>query len=136
MTTTTLTLAAIAAVLTLSATAACSTGPVADGANPTSTTSASPAASTYLPDDTSDPAPATSTQRDTSLAELQELAFMDATCEMLDDGYSLDSVMLGAVMTDKPFSDERAGELIVEAIIDDCPAHVGALEQLIAEEGY
>ena len=130
---TTMKIAAALGAVALS-TAACSVS--STPTETTSTTSASQAASTYLPDDTSDPAPATPARQDKSLAELQEAAFMDATCEMLDDGYSLDSVMLGAVMTDKPFTDERAGELIVEAIIDDCPAHVGALEQLIAEEGY
>jgi len=129
---TTLVAAIAAGVIAL--TAGCATGPVAEGSDPTTSTTK---AGRYLPDDTAEADRETqATRRVPTTAEMQEQAFMDATCDMLDEGYTLDSVMLGAVMVDKPFSDERAGELIVEAIVEQCPVHTQELRDLIAEEGH
>ena len=125
MTRTTTGLAVIAAVLVA---AGCSTGPVADGANPT----APPASSASS---TTDAAPETVEGAPRWTAASPESAFMYTTCDMLDQGFTIDAAILTAVSTDKPFTDARASELIVEAIIDRCPQHVPALRQHVLEEG-
>lgn len=62
-----------------------------------------------------------------------ERAFMDTTCDLLDQGFGLDAIVLGGVTSDSPFTAEEVGELIATAIIMDCPEYIAQMEQFLYE---
>ena len=51
----------------------------------------------------------------------------DLTCDMLDDGYTPAQVVQFYVDNYYmiPFSPERVGDIIADAVVDDCPTHMG-----------
>lgn len=66
----------------------------------------------------------------------QEVRFLDATCELLDDGHTFGELMMANVQLDLPFADGRMGELMALAVIIECPRHSAQMEAFLAEMGY
>lgn len=97
-----------------------------------------PTTSRLLPPDESVPAPheTVAPQKVAPKASPMETEFKRLTCEMLDDGYAIEDVMMGAVLADTPFSPEKVGELIVVAITEGCMSHWGQLNSFLDEMGY
>ena len=57
----------------------------------------------------------------------------DLTCDMLDDGYT--PVELVDFYVDNyymvPFSPERMGDIIADAVVDDCPSHMSEIMEFV-----
>lgn len=64
-----------------------------------------------------------------------EEAFMQATCELLDDGYRVEALVRANVQLGLPFTAERIGELMALAIWVECPQHKDQLDAF-AGGGY
>lgn len=126
------TITTAAAVLLVSAGCSAEFQESLDKARSTETVTAAPSTTTsrYLPDDTSSdytPAPSSTDA---------ESVFRDATCDLLDEGYTVGDVMLGSVMADTPFTDEESGTLIAEAILSQCPEYTQDMFDTLEDLGY
>ena len=66
----------------------------------------------------------------------QEVRFLGATCELLDDGFTIGELMVANLELDLPFADGRMGELMALAVIIECPRHSAQMDEFLTEMGY
>ena len=66
----------------------------------------------------------------------QEVRFLGATCELLDDGFTIGELMVANLELDLPFADGRMGELMALAVIIECPRHSAQMDEFLTGMGY
>lgn len=69
-------------------------------------------------------------------AGAEEAGFRAATCELLDEGYSLEMLMATNAQLDFGWTPERSGELMAEAIMQECPQHLEEMIDVLSDLGY
>lgn len=143
-------LLAAAAALTLAGCSAADLSDAAERARSTETVTATQTAeaapvtetvtATPLPDDRVVPntAPAGRVVDPTNGDVLtdQEVRFLGATCELLDDGFTIGELMVANLELDLPFADGRMGELMALSVIIECPRHSAQMETFLTGMGY
>lgn len=66
----------------------------------------------------------------------QEVAFLEATCELLDEGYSVAMIMEGLDYVEVQWDAFRTGELVALSVMVECPQHYGKMADFLEDEGY
>lgn len=66
----------------------------------------------------------------------QEVAFLEATCELLDTGYSVAMIMEGLDYVEVQWDAFRTGELIALSVMVECPEHYSKMTNFLESEGY
>lgn len=66
----------------------------------------------------------------------QEVRFLEATCELLDQGYSVAMIMEGLDYVEVQWDAFRTGELVALSVMVECPEYYGKMADFLESEGY